>query len=291
MTKVVCWNMDYKRDSWRKLVQMDADVALLQEPCKVPPDVADRVEIEPPDHWSDWDSCLPKPARAHRRPRVAKLSDRVKVDWFKPVPLLERYPRIRSPSATSIPSPPPGSPRLTAIRSRSSPYRCTAHWKSPHPSTGREKNDPQADASAHRIISDLSVFVPPRDRLPHRILAAGDLNIDCGIDCDWRLHDDKLPLWEPRRAVRMGPHGSARFRVPGAAVSERTASGSHPHAPACGDEERAHATRPPRLAQGRPATARSRLRLSSRIPPDHRDARLNGVEKEEWGRAITPGCG
>lgn len=70
---------------------MRADVALPQEPCRVPHDVADRVEIEPPDHWDAWDSCLEESHRnrPHRRPRIAKLSDRVTVDWYKPVPLLE----------------------------------------------------------------------------------------------------------------------------------------------------------------------------------------------------------
>ena len=48
MTRVVCWNMNYRRASWRTLAQMGADVALLQEPCKVPPDAADGVEISLP---------------------------------------------------------------------------------------------------------------------------------------------------------------------------------------------------------------------------------------------------
>ena len=195
MPKVVCWNMDYKRDSWRKLVQMDADVALLQEPCRVPPDVADRVEIEPPDHWSDWDSCLPKPARPHRRPRVAKLSDRVKVDWFKPVPLLEPISegQIAISDVHTI-----AAARVSALDGDSEPFIVVsmyAHWKSAHPSTGR--NDAQADASVHRIISDLSVFVANADRIPHRILAAGDLNIDCGIDYGWKQRGP-LPLWYAR---------------------------------------------------------------------------------------------
>lgn len=48
MTTVVCWNMNHIQESWRTLTKMGADVALLQEPCKVPPDLADRVDIEPP---------------------------------------------------------------------------------------------------------------------------------------------------------------------------------------------------------------------------------------------------
>ena len=57
MTTIVCWNMAYRRESWRELVRMGADVALLQEPCTVPDDVADHVDIGPPDDDA-WDSCL-----------------------------------------------------------------------------------------------------------------------------------------------------------------------------------------------------------------------------------------
>ena len=53
-----------------------------------------------------------------------------------------------------------------------------ARWFDPHPTTGGGWIYP--DTSAHRIISDLSVFVPYYDAEdpPHRILAAGDLNVD-----------------------------------------------------------------------------------------------------------------
>lgn len=64
---------------------MGADIALLQEPCKVPDELADLVDIGPPD-GDAWDSCLWKPPRHHRRwPKIAKLSDRVTVKWFRPV--------------------------------------------------------------------------------------------------------------------------------------------------------------------------------------------------------------
>ena len=70
-----------------------------------------------------------------------------------------------------------------------------AHWRGPHPSTGRK--DAHVDASAHRAISDLSTFVAHADRVPHRILVAGDLNIDCGLDYGW-WQDGRRPLWQAR---------------------------------------------------------------------------------------------
>ena len=52
-----------------------------------------------------------------------------------------------------------------------------AGWMAPHPITNGGPIFP--DASAHRIISDLSAFVPDydADNPRHRILAAGDLNV------------------------------------------------------------------------------------------------------------------
>jgi hypothetical protein len=48
-----------------------------------------------------------------------------------------------------------------------------APWERPHPGTSSDWI--YADASAHRVISDLSIFIGQQTR--HRIIAAGDLNI------------------------------------------------------------------------------------------------------------------
>ena len=50
-TRVVSWNVARRREPWRQLVGMDADVALLQEAGNVPDDVADQVELGPREHW------------------------------------------------------------------------------------------------------------------------------------------------------------------------------------------------------------------------------------------------
>ena len=55
--------MAYRRESWRELVRMEADIALLQEPCRVPDEVAGRVDTGPPDDDA-WDTRLwQKPTR------------------------------------------------------------------------------------------------------------------------------------------------------------------------------------------------------------------------------------
>jgi hypothetical protein len=48
-----------------------------------------------------------------------------------------------------------------------------SRWEVPHATTKR--NGIYADAAAHRLISDLSVFIAKEKG--HRVIAAGDLNI------------------------------------------------------------------------------------------------------------------
>ena len=47
MTTILCWNMQRKREGWRFLYERysDADVALLQEACTPPDEVADKLDV------------------------------------------------------------------------------------------------------------------------------------------------------------------------------------------------------------------------------------------------------
>ena len=157
-----------------------------------------------------------------------------------------------------------------------------AHWKGPHPITGRK--DAQPGASAHRIISDLSVFVANPDKIPHRILAAGDLNIDCGIDCDWRFHDRNTPrsdascriVWDRMEALGfeyLGP------RYP----NGRRADPTPRYLPA---ETKNVPTQYGRAHRGSPEGARLQLDHVFASHGFHQTIEtraLNGIEKEEWG--------
>ena len=90
MVKVICWNTNHRKEPWRWLHHSDADVALVQEACNPPFDVLDHIEIGPGEHWdaamwnSDWwtdrFSTL-----SDRQTMVVKLSDRVRIEWFKQV--------------------------------------------------------------------------------------------------------------------------------------------------------------------------------------------------------------
>ncbi len=155
---------------------MDADVALLQEAGQVPEDVAGDVETDsadlPDDLYDRW-------------PRVVKLSDRVEVEWFRPV-----SPMMR-PEADEIPV----SDVSTIAAARVIPQGAEpfivvsmyARWVMPHSSTGTKWGVGHSDGSAHRILSDLSAFIGSVDPSTHRILAAGDLNMIHGATEDNRL--------------------------------------------------------------------------------------------------------
>ena len=189
-TTVVSWNIARKHAAWRELVEMGADAALLQEAGNPPADVADRVDTGPREHWdshvwnSDWWEGRDWRGLFDRWPKVVKLSDRVEVEWFRQVsPISAAAPDeiavsgIGTIAAARI-VPKDGSAPFIAV----SMY---ASWTKPHVSTKTKFfKVGYADASAHRILSDLSAFIGHTDPSTHRILAAGDLNIIYGATDD-----------------------------------------------------------------------------------------------------------
>ena len=172
MITVVCWNIDGKHDPWRQLIEMDADVAVLQEARKPPKDVAPHVEIGPTDHWGSIDYPT--------WPLIARLSDRVKVDWFTPAVVAQTGTGKRIVGETQIAVSDPLTIAAACIHlPGSEPFIAAsmyARWLKPHPLAGSKWSVGHSDASAHRIISDLSGFIGDVDPSSHRILAAGDLN-------------------------------------------------------------------------------------------------------------------
>lgn len=183
MTTIVCWNMQHKRDSWRFLSEQrgNVDIALLQEVSAPPEDVAQALEVDPEPFHN---------LQGHRiyRTAIAKLSDRVKVEWLQPVPLAEAQPGDFAVSHTdcisaAIVTPAGGEP-LTVVSI------CAAYEK-PHHSTGIKSRN-ILDASAHRVISDLSLLIG-RQRA-HRIIAAGDLTIWYGYGSNeyWKRRNNTV---------------------------------------------------------------------------------------------------
>jgi endonuclease/exonuclease/phosphatase family metal-dependent hydrolase len=165
VVKVIAWNIAHRDDSWRSLLDSDADIALLQEASAPPIDVAGRITVDP----APWQTAGAGVNR-RRRTAVVKLSNRVDIQWLEPKQLADAGPRELAVSragtlAAAIVTPVIGEPFVVA-----SMY---AVWENPHDITGCRWI--YADGSVHRLISDLSGLIGHRTR--HRILAAGDLNI------------------------------------------------------------------------------------------------------------------
>ena len=188
--KVVSWNIATMIEPWRELVEMDADVALLQEAGPVPEDVLDRVELSPHAPWLSHDPTSGYP-HYDRWPMVVRLSDRVRVEWFRQIgPTWVQQERHLDMAvggigtldvARVIPVEGPDSFIVASMYGR---------WFKHHPSV--DKADIYADASVHRIISDLSAFIADGNPGTHRVLAAGDINVTYGYG------HGSGPYWDAR---------------------------------------------------------------------------------------------
>ena len=104
------------------------------------------------------------------------LSDRVEVEWFRQVPLWSEVgdqeigvSDIGTIAAAKVA--PRGRPEDAFIA-----VAMYARWTKAHPSTGKRPGL-SADLSAHRILSDMQIFIDHADPSRYRILAAGDLNL------------------------------------------------------------------------------------------------------------------
>ena len=133
MIRIVNWNIGFTKQPWLELVDMDADVALLQETCTPPPEVADRVSVNPHRHWLSEHYSL----TSFRPARVVKLSG----------------PRGRGMVRTGgTPPRPAGTPPVASERPQASSTQPSSHprdgnqpiiavsmyggWQRPHPYAG-----------------------------------------------------------------------------------------------------------------------------------------------------------
>ena len=169
--KIISWNMAHKHDPWRFLLDMDIDLALLQEAGKPPPDVAERIQADPAIEVNSapWETMIVE-GRPPYRTAIVKLSNRVAIDWIEAESLETAKARelvVSWPGTltAAFVTPPSGDP-LIAV----SIY---AQWVRTHTSAG--SNFLFSDGSAHHVVSDLSTFIAKEDG--HRVLAAGDMNI------------------------------------------------------------------------------------------------------------------
>ena len=210
MVKVVSWNIGKREKPWRELVQMArdgaADVALLQEAGSPPGDVVDRIEYVDGVFWNRH--------LYDRWPLVVKLSDRITVEPYRQVPpisdLSEEALGVSGIGTIA-------AARVTARDNADASFVAVsmyARWLKPHPSTKSSWRVGYADASAHRILSDLSAFIGHADPSKQRILAAGDLNMFYGATGSrLSLPTRDRTVWDRMQALGLeflgpqAPHG------------------------------------------------------------------------------------
>ena len=232
MIRVVSWNISKRHEPGRELTAMacrgEADVALLQEAGNPPGDLACPVRYGYEDFWR----CRRHDDRPlyDRWCRVVKLSDRVDVEWFRPVPPISDLGEhdfgqsgIGTVAAARVS--PHGGPEQEGFIAIS----MYARWMRPHPSTRTPWRVGAPDVSAHRILSDLSTFIGHQDPSNHRILAAGDLNMVYGATGeDWEsLHKREKTVWDRMAALGLefvGPQApdGRQASVPPPGVPEDT---------------------------------------------------------------------
>ena len=199
MLKLISWNINGRVRPWDELLDSNADVALLQEARRPRGPVAELVEAGPQPWNTSWES---RPWRT----AVVRLSDRVDVEWLESEPIEGtangRFVHSLSGTiAAAVITPARGDPILAI-----SMY---APWEVPFGKRGPI----YADASAHRLISDIQVFL------------GGDNPPDSGgrgPEHPVRLRGGREESFASL-PVRIRPDGSHQAVVRGAPASERPA--------------------------------------------------------------------
>lgn len=166
--RIVSWNIAHREAGWRELAESDYDLALLQEASPPPAGLPERLRVD----GAPWSTAGTTKRRGWRAAIVA-LSDRVEVDWIGAASLADAQAGELAVSRL-------GTLAAAIIRSDSMEpilaFSMYGAWENPHPSTGGGWI--YADASVHRLISDISSFIG--QRTTQHVIAAGDLNILMG---------------------------------------------------------------------------------------------------------------
>ncbi len=156
--------------------------------------------------WDNYDSHAVY-SSSHRRYwsnlydrwcRVVKLSDRVDVEW------LTQVPPVAVPSEGTLPVSGIGTIAAANVKPKDEdiePFTVVSmygRWMGSHPPPGKKNWTSMLDTAVHRIISDLSLFVGREDPSTHRVVVAGDINLDYG----WR--EDKVSWTGKKGTASLG---------------------------------------------------------------------------------------
>jgi endonuclease/exonuclease/phosphatase family metal-dependent hydrolase len=169
--RIISWNTCHQSEAWHMLANLSADVCLLQEAIEPSEETKSKIEIDP----APWNT---EGLQSNWRTAIARLSDRVRMFPFTPA-------HIGTYESGKVVVSRLGTLSIADIEVVSTGEKITfasmySGWE--WPNEGTEKSWIFADASAHRLVSDLSALFH-RQR-GYKIIAAGDLNILYGYGED-----------------------------------------------------------------------------------------------------------
>ncbi len=178
LLSLLSWNMQQQASNWKTVLESGADVAMLQETKPPHPQHVEQIDM---DHGGDW--LVPGQLW---RSAVVGLSKRIKFTPIMSQPLGSGNPDALMASR-------PGTIAAAVVRILETEEELTivslySTWEEPLRSTGSSWI--YADASAHRLISDLSGLIGQQKN--HRIIVSGDLNILHGYG------EGNSPYWKGR---------------------------------------------------------------------------------------------
>ena len=246
--KVVSWNIATMIKPWRELTAMDADVALLQE-ARRPPAEIDRAS----GHWTTGVVGLafvefglvatggagPHCMTAGRWWCGSRTESR---STGSSRSALDAWPGQNEIAVSGIGT--IAAARVTPKDDSIEPFIAVSPCMDD--GLGRIRASRHrgymgyADASVHRIISDLSAFIGHENRRTHRILAAGDINVTYGYG------HGSGPYWDARYRNLFERLDAIGLEFMGPQLPNgRTASGDASDGRARGLRERRHVL-PPR---------------------------------------------
>ncbi len=161
---LVSWNIGCREDCWQTLkTDLSLDVALLQEAIPPSADLASQTIPAREQPWgiAGWTKqfCA----------AIALMSDRM---TMRPIPTT----RLDEPSTLGIGVSRPGTLAAAELELGGETIIVVSMYAAWEKAAASKMI--YADASAHRLVSDLSAIVTSKDG--HRIIAAGDLNIYFG---------------------------------------------------------------------------------------------------------------
>lgn len=173
--KIISWNINNRIPLWEDVASLDADIALLQEAPPPPQRIREKIEIIKDGKWQTGGNNN-RPWRTS----IARLSNNLSIN--------ERQTQlIDSASLKDFKVSRKGTLSIANVNFMEESITLVSMygtWEKPDSSASQSWI--LADASVHRLISDISSLIGTQKG--HKIIAAGDLNILYGYGEEGSLY-------------------------------------------------------------------------------------------------------